>query len=94
VLARLDRAQIANAQVNSMAEVWAHPQLKERGRWCEVGTPAGPIPALLPPGSVKHADGGPRMDAVPALGEHTDAVLTGLGCDAAQIAALRAAGAV
>ncbi len=91
VIDRLDDAQIANARVNTMAEVWAHPQLKARGRWREVGSPAGPLPALLPPGSW---DEEPRMDPVPALGEHTDALLAELGCDAAQIAALRAEGAV
>ena len=54
-----------------------HPQLQARGRWREVDTPAGPLPALLPPGSWDEGD--PRMDAVPALGEHTDAILAELG---------------
>ena len=62
------------------------------GRWREVGSPAGPLPALLPPGNWE--DGDPRMDPVPALGEHTDAVLRELGLDAAAIAALRADGAL
>ena len=93
VVERLEAAQIANARVNTMAEVWAHPQLKARGRWREVDTPAGPIPALLPPGSWTDGDG-PRMDAVPALGQHSDAILAALGLDAAAIAALRAEGAV
>lgn len=86
---RLEAAQIANARVNTMQDVWAHPQLQARGRWREVGSPAGPLPALLPPGSWD--DGDPRMDPVPALGEHSDAILAELGFDAA---ALRAAGAV
>ena len=93
VLARLDEAQIANAQVNTMAEVWQHPQLVARQRWREVGSPAGPLPALLPPGSWDDGDG-PRMDPVPALGEHTDRILATLGLSAAAIAALRAAEAV
>ena len=93
VLARLEAAQIANAQVNTMAEVWQHPQLAARGRWREVDTAAGPVPALLPPGSWDDGDG-PRLDAVPALGQHTDAILRGLGLDAPAIAALRAAEAV
>jgi itaconate CoA-transferase len=88
VLALLDAAGIANAQVNTMADVWAHPQLKARGRWTEVGTPAGPIPALLPPGA--SAADAPRMDDIPALGAHTDAILTGLGYDAVAIGRLRA----
>jgi crotonobetainyl-CoA:carnitine CoA-transferase CaiB-like acyl-CoA transferase len=93
VVERLEAAQIANARVNTMAEVWSHPQLAARERWTEVGSPAGPLPALLPPGS--WTDGaGPRMDPVPGLGEHTDAILTELGLDATAIAALHAAGAV
>jgi itaconate CoA-transferase len=93
VLARLDTAQIANAQVNTMNEVWQHPQLAARNRWVDVDTAAGPVPALLPPG-MDLRDGGPRMDGVPALGAHTDAILGELGLDAADIAGLRAAGAV
>ena len=80
---RLELAQIANAQVNTMKDVWAHPQLQARGRWTEVGTAAGPVPAMLPPGTW---DTGPRMDPVPALGEHTDAILAELGYSAAEIA--------
>lgn len=87
VVARLDAAQIANAQVNTMQELWAHPQLAARDRWRTVGTSAGAVPALLPPGSWPQE---PRMDPVPALGEHTDAILRELGLDAARIAALRA----
>jgi crotonobetainyl-CoA:carnitine CoA-transferase CaiB-like acyl-CoA transferase len=88
VVQRLEAAQIANARVNTMAEVWSHPQLQARGRWREVGSPAGPLPAMLPPGTW---DEGPRMDPVPALGEHTDSILAELGVDAAGIRALRAA---
>ena len=84
VVARLDAAGIANASVNSLADVWAHPQLQARGRWTEVDTPAGRVPALLPPGCVEA-----RMDAVPALGEHSLAVLAGLGFDAGQIEQMR-----
>jgi itaconate CoA-transferase len=92
VVQRLEAAQIANARVNTMAEVWAHPQLQARGRWRTVDTPAGPVPALLPPGSWTEAD--PRMDAVPALGQHTDSILASLGLDASAIDRLRQAGAV
>jgi len=92
VVERLDAAQIANARVNTMAEVWAHPQLRTRSRWTEVDSPSGPIPALLPPGS--HDIGEVRMDAVPAVGQHTDALLAEVGFDAAAIAGLRRAGAV
>jgi itaconate CoA-transferase len=92
VAERLETAGIANAQVNTMAEVWAHPQLKARGRWRQVDTSAGAIPALLPPGSWQHGE--PRMDAVPALGQHTDAILSRYGYSAEAIAALREQGAV
>ena len=92
VAERLETAGIANAQVNTMAEVWAHPQLKARGRWRQVDTSAGAIPALLPPGSWQHGE--PRMDAVPGLGQHTDAILSRYGYSAEAIAALRDQGVV
>jgi itaconate CoA-transferase len=76
---RLDEAQIANARMNDMAGVWAHPQLKARERWRTVGTPAGEIPALLPPGRNNSFDY--RMGPVPAVGEHTDAILRELRMD-------------
>jgi itaconate CoA-transferase len=74
---RLDRAQIANAAVNTMHDVWQHPQLIARGRWATVASPAGPLPALLPPGINDQFDH--RMDAIPRLGEHTRAILAELG---------------
>ena len=92
VLARLDDAQIANARMNSMADVWAHPQLQARERWRQVGTPAGQVPALLPPGRISSFDY--RMDPVPAVGQHTEAILRGLGQGDAEIAALAEAGAI
>jgi crotonobetainyl-CoA:carnitine CoA-transferase CaiB-like acyl-CoA transferase len=92
VLARLDDAQIANAQVNTMHDVWKHPQLRARNRWRDVDTPAGKVPALLPPGSWEAGE--PRMDAVPALGQHTDAILGSLGYTTERIATLRAEKAV
>ena len=89
VVERLDEAGIANAQVNTMADVWAHPQLQARNRWTEVQTPAGPVPALLPPGCTEA-----RTDAVPALGQHTRSVLAGLGYTEQQIDALASAGTI
>ena len=87
VEARLDQVQIANARMNDMARVWAHPQLQARKRWQAVGSPAGEIPALLPPGRNNRYDY--RMDPVPAVGEHTEAILQELGLSAADIQALR-----
>ncbi|MDB5797880.1 MAG: CoA transferase [Paucimonas sp.] len=92
VIARLEEAQIANARLNDMHDVWRHEQLAARERWTEVGSPAGPIPALLPPGIPNTFIA--RMDPVPALGEHTDAILAELGYDSTRIAALHAGQAV
>jgi crotonobetainyl-CoA:carnitine CoA-transferase CaiB-like acyl-CoA transferase len=92
VVARLDEGQIANARVNTMHDVWEHPQLRARNRWREVDTPAGGVPALLPPGSWE--EGEPRIDRVPALGEHTDSILAELGYSPARIAELRAQKAI
>ncbi len=92
VEARLDAAQIANARMNDMAGLWAHPQLQARARWRTVGSPAGDIPALLPPG--RNSAFEPRMDAVPAVGQHTGTILRELGLGDGDVAKLRAAGAV
>lgn len=92
LIARLEQAQIANAHLNDMAGLWKHEQLKARNRWTEVGTPNGNIAALLPPGLNDSYDY--RMDPVPAVGEHTDAILKELGLAASDIANMRAAGAI
>ena len=84
---RLDRAQIANARMNNMMEFWRHPQLEARGRWRSVQSPVGELRALLPPVTMEGVE--PRMDAIPAVGQHTDAILAALGYDDARIAALR-----
>ncbi|KAI3558532.1 CoA-transferase family III [Colletotrichum abscissum] len=77
VLKKLDSASIANANVNDMQGVWEHPQLRARGRWTDVETPGGTIPALIPPGfaSVEAS----RMERVPELGEHNEAIFEELG---------------
>ena len=81
VIERLDAAQIANARQNDVAGLIAHPQLTERQRWSEVDTPVGPVAALRPPAILTGVDGAidDRFDSVPALGEHTEAILTELG---------------
>jgi itaconate CoA-transferase len=92
VVAKLDAADIANARINTPQEVWAHPQLKARNRWREVGSPAGPLPTLLPPVTMPEFEA--RLDPIPAVGEHTERILAGIGYSAAEIADLRAAKAV
>ena len=92
VLERLDTAQIANARVNDMAGVWAHPQLAARDRWRQVDSPSGKLPALLPPAS--NAAFAPRMDAVPDLGQHTAGILNELGYSAEQQTHMAAAGVI
>ena len=92
VIELLENAKIANAAVNTMHDVWNHKQLKERNRWREVGTSAGAIPALLPPGVNSAYDY--RMDAVPALGEHSESILKELGFEAEQIDELSKRGTI
>ncbi|MEV0248151.1 CaiB/BaiF CoA-transferase family protein [Nocardia sp. NPDC050712] len=87
-----DAAGIGNSRYNLPSEVLDHPQLVERDRWRTIDTPAGPIPSLLPPAIV--AGYTPPMGAVPGLGQHTDAVLAECGCGSAEIADLRAQGAI
>jgi itaconate CoA-transferase len=92
VIARLDRAQIANARMNTMQEFWDHPQLAARHRWRTVGSPVGPLQALLPP--VTMSDVEPQMDPIPALGEQTEAILRSIGYADEQICRLRAEQAI
>lgn len=89
---RLDAVGVASARLNDVTDVVDHPQLTARDRWREVDSPVGPLPALLPP--VTFESDPPRWDPIPALGQHTDAVLTELGYSATEIADLRAAGTV
>jgi len=92
LVARLNAAGIANGRVNDIAAVAAHPQLTERGRWTTIDSPAGEIDAVFPP--VVSANYEPVMEPVPALGEHTDRVLAGLGFDESALDRLRQSGVV
>ena len=92
VVAKLDSAGIANARINTPEEVWDHPQLRARNRWREMGSPAGPLPAPLPPATISGIEA--RMDPVPAVGEHTERILAELGYGRTDIDALRAAAAI
>jgi crotonobetainyl-CoA:carnitine CoA-transferase CaiB-like acyl-CoA transferase len=92
VINKLEEAQIANARLNDMQGLWKHQQLKERERWVNVDTPAGSIPALLPPGLNNSYEY--RMDAIPAVGEHTDSILKELGIPETDISAMRSSGSI
>ena len=92
VIARLDGARIANARMRTIQEFLDHPQLEARDRWREVGTPAGPIRALVPPVTMEGVES--VMGHIPEVGEHTDAILAEVGLDPARVASLREAGAL
>jgi itaconate CoA-transferase len=92
VIARLEEAQIANAHVNEVGDLWNHPQLQARERFCTIDSPAGPLAALLPPGA--NSAFAYRMDAIPRVGQHSEAILRELGRSDEDLAALRAAGAI
>lgn len=84
VITMLDEAQIANASVNNMHDVWEHPQLRARRRWTELQTPSGVVPALLPPGFAVEEQNAGWMKPIPRVGEHNETILKeleGLGTD-------------
>jgi len=89
---RLDAAGIANARMNTVREFLEHPQLTARNRWREVGSPVGPLRALVPP--IQFDDAETVMKAIPGVGAHTDAILGEVGYDAATIAECRRRGIV
>jgi len=87
IIARLEAAQIANARLNTVQEFVDHPQLEARMRWRTVDSPVGKLRALLPPVTMEHVD--TAMNEIPALGQHTDAILGELGFDSETIAGWR-----
>jgi formyl-CoA transferase len=91
-VALLEASRVAYAHLNSVTQYLDHPVLSGRDRWRSVSTPNGPIRALLPPATIAGVPS--RMDAVPAVGEHSDAILAELGYAPAEVADLRASGAV
>jgi len=87
-----DGAGIGNSRYNTATDVLDHPHLAARGRWQQVETPGGPVPALKPP--IDSSTWDARMDPVPALGAHTAAVLGELGIAESELADLRADGVI
>ena len=85
-------AGIGNSRYNKPSEVVVHPQLTARDRWRTVSTPRGDIRALRPPPVISGFE--QPMGAIPGLGEHTDTVLSEIGFTAAELAQLRAEGAI
>ncbi len=92
VIKLLEDSQIANARVNEMKDVWAHPQLKARNRWKQVGSPVGELPALIPPAT--NSAFSARMDPIPALGDHTMSILKELGVQESVIEEMKATKAI
>ena len=90
--ARLQRAQIASAELRDVQTFWQHPQLRARGRVAEVESPVGPLPALLP-ASVNRA-WQHRFDPIPAAGQDTQALLSELGYAPDAVRRLRREGVV
>jgi crotonobetainyl-CoA:carnitine CoA-transferase CaiB-like acyl-CoA transferase len=89
---RLESAGIACARMNSVGEFLDHPQLADRDVWREIGSPAGPLRAMIPPVRMEGVD--PAMGDVPALGQHTDAILEELEVAPDTIVAWRKEGAI
>jgi itaconate CoA-transferase len=92
IIERLEAADIANARLNDMQGFWQHPQLEARGRWARVGSPAGELDMLKPPFNL--SDFEPRMDALPALGEHSARILAELGYSTDEVKELKERGAI
>ncbi|TBL75994.1 CaiB/BaiF CoA transferase family protein [Paenibacillus thalictri] len=90
IVGRLDKAQIANARLNSLREFAEHPQLNARQRWREVDSPAGLVKALIPPVTLEGIEA--VMGPIPAVGEHTERLLAEFGFDRPTIEAWREAG--
>ena len=89
---RLDEAKIANARMRTVQDFLDHPQLEARDRWREVGSPVGPLRALLPPATMDGAE--PVMAPIPKVGEHTDKILAELGYRDDAVATLRQSAAI
>ena len=89
---RLDEAKIANARMRNVRGFLDHPQLEARDRWREVGSPVGPLRALIPPATLEGTE--PVMAPIPSVGEHTASILAELGYDDDTVTTLRQSSAL
>jgi len=92
IIERLEAARIAYARLNSVAEFVEHPQLTARDCWRDIESPVGPLRALVPPVRMEGVE--PVMNAVPSLGQHSQAILKELGFDPDTIARWRKEGTI
>ena len=89
---RLESANIANARVNEIQDLWQHPQLQARQRWIEVDSPVGKIPTLKPVGLSNAGDF--TVQAIPSLGQHTLSILNELDFNPEYIQSLELEGII
>jgi crotonobetainyl-CoA:carnitine CoA-transferase CaiB-like acyl-CoA transferase len=94
LIAALDAAGVPCGAINSVADVFKDPQVKARGMLKQVPHPSGvDVPQVSTP--MRFTDAPLQTQtAPPLLGQHSDDILTELGYGTADIAALRAAGAI
>jgi itaconate CoA-transferase len=92
VMERLEAADIANGQMNTVQQFIDHPQLSARNRWRDVGSPVGTLRALVPPVTIAGVDA--VMNPIPALGEHTQSILRELNFDSETISSWRRLGVI
>ena len=92
IIARLELAKIANARMNTVAQLAAHPQLAARQRWREVSTSVGPLRATLPPATIDGVEA--RFDAIPDIGANTDSIMEELGYSEEAVSAWRKDGLI
>jgi itaconate CoA-transferase len=92
IIERLEKADIANARMNTVDEFLDHPQLKARNRWREIESPVGSLSALVPPADIGGVEA--AMGAIPELGQHTEEIMKEIGFDREKIARLRDRGLI
>ena len=92
IIARLELAKIANARMNTVAQLADHPQLAARQRWREVSTSVGSLRATLPPATIDGVEA--RFDAIPDIGANTDSIMEELGYSEDAVSAWREDGLI